>query len=276
MKKLLKWTGIVLGGLIGLSVLAGLILYPIGMKKLTRSYPDLQVETVNIPADADAIARGKHVATIWVCTKCHGEDLSGTLITHDPIEGSIPLLGTIPAANLTPGKGGVGQSYTDNDWVRAIRHGLKPNNRAEIFMKVSTMNDQDLGDLIAYLKQIPPVGAESPAVSYGPLIPIAPALGIFTPAAELIDHNAPRPTDPAPEATVEYGKYLSAICAECHGKGIATAVKKWNREVFIRTFHTGLLPDGKQLGPAMSSKTFSEMNDMELSALWLYFASVKP
>jgi len=276
MKKFFKWTGIVLGGLIGLTLLTGAALYPMGMKELTQTYSNIAVETINIPADAEAVARGRHVSIIWACTKCHGEDLSGKLITNDPIEGSIPILGTIPAPNLTSGNGGIGQSYTDTDWVRAIRHGIKPNNQAEIFMYVSTMSDQDLGDLIAYLKQIPPVDTDSPVIDYGPIIPIAPALGIFTPAAELIDHNAPHPVDPAPGATLEYGRYLSAICAECHGEGIARAVKNWKQEDFIRTFNSGVLPDGRPLGPTMSSNTFREMNDMELAALWFYFTDAKP
>lgn len=276
MKKLLKWTGIVFGALIVLSMLAGVALYPIGMSKLTQTYPNIVVETVSIPTDTDAIARGKHVSVIWACTKCHGEDLSGRLLTNDPIEGTIPTLGAIPAPNLTSGNGGVGQLYSDTDWVRAIRHGIKPNNQAVIYMYVSTISDQDLGDLIAYLKQIPPVDTDSPAIRYGPFLPIAPALGIYTPAAELIDHNAPHPVDPAPGATVEYGKYLSAICAQCHGNGISNAVKNWKQEEFIRTFNTGVLPDGRQLGPTMSSTTFNEMSDTELAALWLYFSSAQP
>jgi cytochrome c553 len=226
MKKIMKWTGIVLGGLTVLIVLTGVVLYPIGMGKLTQTYPNIAVETIRIPTTADAVARGQHIAMIWACTRCHGEDLSGTLMMTDPIEGLIPILGTIPAANLTSGKGGIGKSYTDADWVRAIRHGIKPDNRVEIFMSdYSTLSDQDLGDLIAYLKQIPPVDTDSFAADYGPIVPIAPAVGLFTPVAELIDHSAPRPADPAPGATQEYGQYLSAICAWCHGKSIANQLK---------------------------------------------------
>ena len=129
----------------------------------------------------------------------------------------------------------------------------------------STMSDQDLGDLIAYLKQIPPVDTNDPEVSYGPIIPIAPAIGLLTPAAELIDHDAPRPAEPAPGATKEYGKYLSAICAGCHGHSIGRVLKKWNQDDFIRTIHTGVLPDGRPLGPTMSSNAFREMTDPLIS-----------
>src|SRR5574342_1091927 len=115
MKKFFKWTCIVLVSLLGLTLLAGLILYPIGMKSLTKTYPNVSAEKVNIPTDADAIERGRHVSVIWACTKCHGEDLSGRLLTNDPIEGIIPTFGSIPAPNLTSGKGGMGQTYTDTD-----------------------------------------------------------------------------------------------------------------------------------------------------------------
>ena len=271
MKIIMKWVGIVLCGLIGLAFLASLALYPGGMEKLTQSFPDIPVEAVNIPTDPDAIARGRHIAIVWACTKCHGQDLSGMLLADDP------FLGTIPASNLTSGKGGIASSYTDTDWIRAIRHGVKPDSRVEIFMyNYSTMSDQDLGDLIAYLKQLPVVDSNFPAMSLGPVIPLAPVVGLFTPAAVMIDHGAPHPADPAPGATIEYGRYLSAICVECHGKYVAGKLERLKQEDFIRAFRTGVLSDGKQLGPTMSSKTFSEMNDMELSAIWLYFMDSRP
>lgn len=272
MKKILKRAGILLGGLMGLIVLSGVVLYPIGIEKLTRSYPGIPVEIVKVLASPDAVTRGEHIVTIWGCTRCHGADLSGTLITNDPIDGAIPILGTIPASNLTSGKGGIAGSYTATDWVRAIRHGLKQNGRVEILMgDYSSMSDQDLADLIAYLQQIPPVDTNVSEMQLGPVFPIVPAIGIFTPAAELIPHNAPRPAGPTAGATVEYGSYLSGICSECHGNSIARRLGKWNQDDFIRTFHSGILPDGKKLGPTMSSKSFSELSDLELTALWLYF-----
>lgn len=179
MKKYVKWAGIVFGGLISLALLAGLILYPIGMKKLTRTYPDIPVETVTISTDPDAVVHGEQVFTTWKCGECHGDDLSGMLFVDAPI------IGTFSAPNLTSGKGGIGNSYTDIDWVRAIRHGVKPNGRVEIFMDgYSKMSDRDLGDLITYLKQIPPVDSDYPAMNYGAIFPIAPALGLFIPAVD--------------------------------------------------------------------------------------------
>jgi len=275
MKKFFKWTAIILVGFIGLFVLAGLALHPVGMKKLSQTYSNIPVETITIPNDADAIAHGSHVAVIWGCTKCHGADLSGTLTGNDPSGGSIPTFATIPAANLTSGKGGIGQSYSDTDWIRAIRHGVKPDGRGILFMYTSKMSDQELGDLVAFLKQAPRVDKEYPAIRYGPIIPILPAIGIFTPEAASIDHHALHTVRPAQGATVQYGKYLSATCNGCHGNTIDNAFNKWNKEDFVRAFKTGELPDGKNFGPTMSSQTFRDLNDTELDALWLYFTSGK-
>ena len=57
---------------------------------------------------------------------------------------------------------------------------------------------------------------------------------------------------------------------------VSHRLEKWKQDDFIRAFRTGVLPNGKQLGPTMSSKTFREMTDMELSALCLYFMDSKP
>jgi len=276
MKRFIKWIAIMFGGLFVLIAVAGSVLYSKGMKKLNQSYPNLAVETVEIPTDVDAIAHGKHIATIWACTRCHGEDLSGMVFANDPLSGLVPLGGTISASNLTPGMGGIASSYTDADWVRAIRHGIMLDGHIEALMfDYSAMSDRDLGDLIAYLKQVPPVDASYPEIQFGLITPVLSNIGLLMPAAERIDHNAPRPADPIPSATAEYGGYLSTICVSCHGSGIGSEVENWNQDDFIHTFQTSVLPNGKPFGPTMSLNTFREMNDEELTALWLYFTNSK-
>ena len=267
MKKIFKGCTIVLGAGLGLLLLAGLVLYAIGMNKLTRSYPELPVEAIPIPTDASAIARGQHIAMTRSCTYCHGEDLGGKLVEDDS------FLGTIPATILTSGNGGIGLSYTDTDWIRAIRHGVKPDGRVEIMMyNYYIMSDEDLGDLIAYLKQLPPVDSNLPAMRIGSILPLAPAVGYLVPAAERVDHQAPRPADPEPGATVEYGGYLSVVCTECHSASLGGRLETWNQEDFFRIMRTGELPDGGELGSGMPS--YGEMDDTELTALWLYFQSL--
>lgn len=123
MKKQFKWIGIILAGMLGLLIVAAMVLYFVGGVKLSRKY-DVPVETVSIPADATALQRGEHIATIFLCTRCHSEDLSGQVYFE------APGLLSIPTPNLTSGEGGVGSFYTDHDWVRALRHGVGHDGRA--------------------------------------------------------------------------------------------------------------------------------------------------
>jgi mono/diheme cytochrome c family protein len=273
MKKYFKWIVRIFGGLILLLLFLGLVLYWIGIKKLKRSYPDIAVEKITIPTDPVAIVNGKHLSVIWACTRCHGENLGGMLFRHDPIDGMIPLMGgSIPASNLTSGRGGIAASYKDADWVRAIRHGVKPNGEAAVFMyDYSTMSDADLADLIAYLKQIAPVDAAYPRKRYGPILPVAAALGVLAPVAGSIDHNIKAIMKPMPGPTKEFGGYLSASCTGCHGGGpVARLRGGWSKQDFVQMVRTGVLPNGRKIR-AMPQTTYGEMTDQELEALWLYF-----
>ncbi len=171
MRKIIRWAAILFGGLIVLAVVAGLALYRIGMGQLNRSDPGVAVEAIAVPTGPDAVARGEHVAIERACEECHGADLSGKLLAD------VPIVGTIPASNLTSGKGGIARSYTDADWIRAIRHDVRPDGRSEFFMyDYSALSDQDLGALIAYLKQIPPVDSDYPAMHVGLLAAVVLAV----------------------------------------------------------------------------------------------------
>ena len=71
--KILKWVGIVLGGLLGLVVIAMVVVYFIAGSKLGETY-DIQVAPVAIPTDEAAIERGRHLVTsVGLCTECHGD-----------------------------------------------------------------------------------------------------------------------------------------------------------------------------------------------------------
>ena len=66
MRKIFKWIGIVLGGLVGLLALALIILFVVGGAKANKKY-DIPGEAISIPTDAEAIQRGEHIATIYIC-----------------------------------------------------------------------------------------------------------------------------------------------------------------------------------------------------------------
>ena len=142
-------------------------------------------------------------------------DLAGRVFLDNPV------IGRIATTNLTSGKGGVGNELSDADWVRAIRHGVRPDGKPLLIMPAGEfyyLSDADLGAVIAYLKSLPPVDNELPANKIGPLFRVAMTfMDVVVLPAEVIDHTAPRPISPEVGVTVEYGKYLAITCTSCHG-----------------------------------------------------------
>ena len=296
-RKILKWFGIVLGSLIGLVVLAFAVLYLIGTVKWNRLHGkyDVPVETVIIPTDQAFIVRGEHIATIRMCGHCHLENLSGQTA-------GAPILITLSVPNLTSGAGGVGDTNTDEDWVRAIRHGVGHDGGGLVLMPSRIwyyLSDEDLGALIAYLKSLPPVDKEMPPTDLGPLGRVMLTLGQLPPEiapnVTVIDHDGPRPVAPQPGVTVEYGRYLGTTCTLCHGSNLnGQTVREgpnvyvapnltrggemgfWSKGQFITTLSTGVTPGGHKLNDFMPWKYFGQMTDDELKAVWLYLQSLPP
>src|SRR6266508_4180144 len=199
-RKILKWIGIVLGNLIGLLVLAFAILYIIGSVKWNKMHGkyDVPVETIPIPTDQAFLFRGEHIATIRMCRQCHLENLSGQTA-------GAPILVTLSVPNLTSGTGGVGATNTDEDWVRAIRHGVGQDGRGLVLMPSRVwyyLSDEDLGALIAYLKSLPPIDHEMPPTDLGPLGRVMLTLGQLPPEivpnVTVMDHDGRRPVAPKP------------------------------------------------------------------------------
>lgn len=294
MRTVLKWVGRILGGLVGLVVVAGIVVFALATSKLNKTH-DIAVAEVPIPTDAAAIERGEHLATsIAGCVGCHAEhgetDLAGGLFLDIP--GFITLYGP----NLTPG--GVGAAYTDEDWVRAIRHGVAPDGTALIAMPSQhyySMSDEDLGALIAYLKTVPPVDNQTPEPQLGPPAYIAAATSPDILPVQIIDHDAPRPSVPEPGPTVEYGEYLVTIgtCRDCHGEELNGDVlgpedppasnltpggelAGWSEEDYIQTIRTGVNPAGRELQEPMAlvAEVMARATDEELAATFAYLQSL--
>jgi mono/diheme cytochrome c family protein len=298
MKKVLKWLGIVLGSLVALLVVAAAVLYILGSARLNKTY-DIQPEAIAIPTDEAAIARGRHlVEALTFCGGCHGEDLEGDTFEDEQ------MIATFYAPNLTSGRGGVGVTYNDADYVLAIRHGVDPQGRGLLIMHSNVyhnLSEQDLGAMIAYLKSVPSVDNELPEPKIEPFGKILVALGAFDSEAlplipaESIDHNAPFAEMPAQGATTEYGGYIMSItlCHMCHGPDLAGGppldpgmpagpnltpsgeLGGWSEADFIQVMRTGVSPDGDKLSPEfMPWGRYANMTDEELKSLWLYLQSL--
>lgn len=280
MKKFLKWTGIVIGAIVLLFIAAGVVMYLIGSSKVNAVYA-VQSASLTISSDSATVARGQHLARINGCFDCHGKDLSGQPFVDAP-----PF--RISAANLTPGKGGLGQTYSADDFNRAIRHGVKKDGAPVYIMPSAAfhnLSDDDTAALIAYLQSVPPVDNELP--------PNEIRLPGRIMAAALIDPSfevrlTPARSEPAPPiaATVEYGEYLTGItCVYCHGADLRgmeappnpdsppapdlAAAGHWKIEQFKHALRTGERPGGPPLNKNfMPYDITAHMTDTELEAIY--------
>ena len=291
MKRFLKWVGYIVGGIIAIILICVGVVYAVTSARMSKTYPT-QAETIAVPTDSAAIERGRHLTVaVGKCTDCHGDNLAGKMISDDPV------FARLWSANLTRGKGGVGATYTDNDYVRSIRYGVRANGKPLIFMPSEAyyhFNDSDLGAVIAYVKSMPPVDQEIPKPSIGP---IARMLSIMTPfpliPARLIDRNPARPAPVPIGVTKEYGEYLlkTGGCTSCHNphlsggntiQGVKVAnltpagIGKWSEVDFMKALRTGVRPDGRILSAVMPWPYTKFLTDDEIRAMWMYVQSLPP
>ncbi|MET0396280.1 MAG: c-type cytochrome [Longimicrobiaceae bacterium] len=287
MRKWLKRIGIGLGGLVALLALAAGVMYAMGKSRLGRTYQAPAATLASVATDPAAVERGRHVMQVHGCQECHGPDLSGKVFLDIPP-------GLIVAPNLTRGRGGVGARYTDADWDRAIRHGLRRDGRSLLpfmpFRLYNRLGDQDAAALIAYLKTLPPVDHEVPATEVR-----LPGYAMVTMMGEEgmrggIDGAPPRKAPPPPGPTAAYGAYLaSTVCVECHGERLEggkhpapeappgpelSHAGGWPFADFARTVRTGVAPGGRRLSEWMPSRFFREMSDTELQAIHAYLRTL--
>jgi len=284
MRKVWKWIAIILGGLIGLLLLAAVFVTISSSSRVNRKY-DIAPDDVTVHNNEEVLARGQHLVEIG-CTDCHGADLSGKAVINEA------PVASIFASNLTAGQGGIGESYSDVDWIRAIRHGVGPDGKPLLVMPSQVYyyySDDDVAAIVAYAKSVAPVNNELPPRQLGPVGRTLFTAGMLpAPAAELVDHTASRPPAPEPGVTAAYGEYIAGRgCADCHGANFAGSsvpgglpapnltpagnLANWSEDDFIATIRSGFTPEGHQLdSKEMPWPTYSLMTDEELQAVWLF------
>lgn len=273
-------------------VVGAAVVYALSERRLRRRYP-VAAASVPVRWDSAGVARGEHLYHTTTCALCHGEDGGGAVYSD---AGPIGLLA---GPNLTRGRGGIAELRADADWVLAIRYGIHQDSTSLMVMpsEVFThLSDADLGALLAYLRQLPPVDRDVPLSHFrwlGRLLLATGRMNILV--APKTPANAERAAV-AEGPTVEYGRYLANVsgCHGCHGYGLSggrvegppgippasnltpAGLGEWTEQTFVALMRSGRRPDGSTLHEFMPWRQFSHMTDTELAALWRYLQSVPP
>jgi mono/diheme cytochrome c family protein len=290
MGKAIKRVGIALGVVVALAALG----YGAARWSFARASGTtyvLQDPPLLVQRDAEALAQGAHLFATRGCADCHGKDAAGRLFMDaGPV-------GQLHAPNLT--RGGKLATYGPDAFAAAVRHGVREDGRALLFMPVEDfmlMSDADVAAIYAWLETAPPSAKPSGVSRIKPLGHVLFATGRLPlfPAARM-DH-APRPRPAPPVApTVEYGRYLAQGCTGCHGSDFGgqhvpgtpaefpdarnltpAALGTWTQADFRRALREGKRPDGAAIDPFMPWKAFAGMTDVEVDALWAYLQTVPP
>ncbi len=242
-----------------------------------------------------ALERGRHlVESRYACTECHGRDFGGGVMVDDP------MLGRILGPNITAGAGGRTAAYTPADWDRIVRHGVLPDGRPALMPSEDfrLMSDEELSDIVAYVRSRSPVNDTVAPVTLGPVGLVLVATGKFTLSADLLEsHSLPHePVPPTAEVSVEFGRHLAGVCMGCHRAELTggpipagdpswppatdlTAggpLGTWTYDEFVAVMREGRRPDGTPLRAPMDMVNgySSRMSDTELEALWTYLRSL--
>jgi mono/diheme cytochrome c family protein len=241
-----------------------------------------------------AIVRGRHlVESRTSCDGCHARDFGGATIID------VAFVGHWVAPNLTSGKGSVTQGFTANDWDRAVRHGVRRNERTSSMPSQDFVNltDRELSDIVAYIRSMPPVDRDVGPVRLGPVFSFLIAKDPKTFVATTLDHNKPHAVEPpAALANAELGQHIVQVCRGCHGPNLSggklagdpdmpivanltpheTGLKSWNESDFLRAMLEGKRKDGTAINKAMPWEAYGKMTDIELKAVWSYLQTVPP
>jgi mono/diheme cytochrome c family protein len=301
-RKILKWTGIVI-----LSLILLVTIVVAARQHLTYDAP---YPAIKASADSVVIARGKEIAFGPAhCADCHfpGNADSVFKLGQEPaLSGGhkfeLPV-GNFYSRNITPDPTtGIGR-YTDGEVARILRYGVRPNGTAVIdFMPFHNMSDEDLTAVISYLRSTKPVRNPVPDHTVNILGSVIKAF--------LLKPVGPSEQVPASihrDSTAVYGRYLAhsvANCAGCHtnrdlmtgafiGEAFAGGLKfeepgvptltspninpntpgriyGWTQQDFINRFRMGkLIPYSH-----MPWNSFKRMSDNDLKAIFNYLKSL--
>ncbi|MDH4246392.1 MAG: cytochrome c [Deltaproteobacteria bacterium] len=293
MKRVLKWLGGLLGTLVIVLITALAIIYTLTNNRMSKHYA-VTVQSPPVLSGPQVLAEGERLYISRGCVDCHAKNLAGQTVVDDPI------IGRFSGANLTKGQGGIGGIFTDEDFVRAIRHGVGKEGEALIFMPSTdfyAMANTEIATLIAYIRSVPPVDKPSEKQKPGPLSRLMFLLGEMPlmVTAELIDHSFKAEEVPV-GVTREYGRYLANGCTGCHGPGFSggpipggdpswppaknltqdatTGLKNWSEADFIKAVQTGIRPDGSKIRPPMPWENFSKLTETEVKAMWMFISTL--
>jgi mono/diheme cytochrome c family protein len=276
MKRVAKWLGIGLAGLVGLLIVAAIGIFLVSGYMLGRTH-EAKAETLARPT-AQLLADAPRQARLQGCLNCHGEGLRGRIMIDAPI------FAKLTAPNLTE----VAARATDQQLAAAIRQGIGHDGRALFIMpspQYSRMSDGEVAALIAFIRSQPRVEGNTGGFKPGPIGRALVATGGLPPVlAKMEEYRTKAPIHLGPAHAA--GQRLAANgCSDCHGPALEgqtmddgsaapnlSIAGAYDYDQFRTLLRTGQTPGNKKLGlmKEVAEKDFVHLKDAEIKALHDY------
>jgi mono/diheme cytochrome c family protein len=227
-----------------------------------------------IPTDQASIGRGDRLVRTRGCRGCHGEDLAGQLMWEFA---------------LAPNIAALSRSETAAVFEAALRHGIGRDGRALYSMpsyNFIRLRDEDVADMIAYLRTVPVVTKDLPRGSLPWRLRRDIAMGNDSAVPQYLDQVPPLRRAGDPDSRITRGEYLAmTTCNECHGLGlradwpwdIETApdlvvVMSYPEADFRRLMATGIAIGGRELElmSSVARERFANFTEQEVTDLYAF------
>ena len=279
-KKLLQWGG---AGILGVALLAYAWLW-IGSERIFNETHALPASDFVATGTPEAIAQGEALTRAIGCHGCHADGMVGQVLFEEPFVARV----------IAPSVRTAAETYSDADFDRAIRWGIRPDGKGLIAMPspaLRHLSDEDLDAIVSYIRSLDTgVIPDLPKNRYGPLARFGMMMGEFETAAvgaaEGSDAQAQIEAQLAMATTEEErrGAYISMIvCSDCHGfdlaggegpDGLATDLRMvlaYSDSAFMALMREGRAHDGRDIG--MMGEVYERMGgftDDDIRAIRAY------
>jgi len=286
-------------------ILAAILLAALAVTSVSLSSQNAETEMI-------AVERGRYVVQAAGGCTCHSNPTLDELSLSGGRAIATPF-GTIYGTNLTPdAETGIG-SWSDDDFVKAMREGIGPDGKVYYpvfpYTSFTKMSDQDVLDMKAYLDTLEPVRNENKEPDFSFPYNARSSIRVWRGL-----HFDPVRFQPDPDQTDEWnrGAYISealAHCGECHTPRTfmgatdddmyyagsvegpegelapnitpddATGVGSWSIADMTWFLQTSFKPDGDDAQGLMgeiATHGYSYLTDADLKAIAVYLASLEP
>jgi mono/diheme cytochrome c family protein len=265
-----------------------------GERKMARIIT-IPVAPLVLKAGGPSLEQGRYLFATRGCADCHGASGAGKEVINS---GGMLVI----SPNITLGSNSATAGYLISDWVRTLRHGVKPSGRPVMIMPSEDYNrltDDDVAAIVAWVRQLAPVDGRRALVRLPLSVKLQYGVGQVRDAAEMIDHALAPQLPVAPGVSLAHGAYVAHSCVGCHGAtlsggkipgsppdwpapanltpGPGSAMQRYpTPESLIAMMRSGTRPDGSAISQVMPFGSLGQMSEVDVRALHRYLQSLPP